>query len=96
MGSERLGATGWVTAWFAPLTGPTSRATTATRSSVDRLFTLSLGAIASPDRPTVLPQRTLLRHLTWILPSGQSVAVAIGIEPIAARPSSRTPMRSDV
>jgi hypothetical protein len=41
------------------------------------LFTLPLGAIASHDQPTVLPQRTLLRHLTWSLPSGQSIAVAI-------------------
>jgi hypothetical protein len=30
----------------------------------------------------VLPQRTLLRHLTWSLPSGQSVAAAMGIDPI--------------
>jgi hypothetical protein len=42
------------------------------------LFTLPLGAIASHDQPTVLPQRTLLRHLTWSLPSGQSIAAAMG------------------
>ena len=35
------------------------------------LFNLPLGAIASGDRPTALPQRNLLRHLTWSLPSGQ-------------------------
>ena len=46
------------------------------------LFTLPLGAIASHDGPTVLPQRTLLRHLTWSLPSGQAVAAAMGIDPI--------------
>ena len=46
------------------------------------LFTLPLGAIASHDQPTVLPQRTLLRHLTWSLPSGQDVARAMGVEPI--------------
>jgi hypothetical protein len=46
------------------------------------LFTLPLGAIASHDQPTVLPQRTLLRHLTWSLPSGQSVAAAMGVDPI--------------
>ncbi len=46
------------------------------------LFTLPLGAIASHDQPTVLPQRTLLRHLTWSLPSGQSIAAAMGVEPI--------------
>jgi hypothetical protein len=42
------------------------------------LFDLPLGAIASHDPPTALPQRTLLRHLTWKLPSGQRVAQAIG------------------
>jgi hypothetical protein len=43
------------------------------------LFTLPLRAIASGDPPTVLPQRNLLRHLTWSLPSGQSIATAMGI-----------------
>jgi hypothetical protein len=38
------------------------------------LFNLPLGAIASHDQPQVLPQRNLLRHLTWSLPSGQSIA----------------------
>jgi hypothetical protein len=38
------------------------------------LFNLPLGAIASGDPPTSLPQRNLLRHLTWSLPSGQSIA----------------------
>ena len=38
------------------------------------LFTLPLGAIATHDAPTALPQRNLLRHLTWQLPSGQRVA----------------------
>jgi hypothetical protein len=42
------------------------------------LFTLPLGAIASHDQPTVLPQRNLLRQLTWSLPSGQAIAAAIG------------------
>ncbi len=46
------------------------------------LFTLPLGAIASHDPPTVLPQRTLLRHLTWSLPSGQSIARVMGVSPI--------------
>ena len=41
------------------------------------LFNLPLGAIASRDQPQVLSQRTLLRHLTWSLPSGQSVARAM-------------------
>jgi hypothetical protein len=38
------------------------------------LFHLPLGAIASGDPPTSLPQRNLLRHLTWSLPSGQAIA----------------------
>jgi len=42
------------------------------------LFDLPLGAIASHDLPTALPQRTLLRHLTWKLPSGQRIAHAMG------------------
>ena len=45
------------------------------------LFALPTSAIAhvpgSPG-PIALPQRTLLRHLTWSLPSGQSVARALG------------------
>jgi heme peroxidase len=38
------------------------------------LFNLPLGTIASGDPPTSLPQRNLLRHVTWQLPSGQSIA----------------------
>jgi hypothetical protein len=42
------------------------------------LFDLPLAAIAvlnpPAEPPTVLPQRNLLRHVTWQLPSGQSVA----------------------
>jgi hypothetical protein len=38
------------------------------------LFNLPLGAIASGEPPTSLPQRNLLRHITWSLPSGQSIA----------------------
>jgi hypothetical protein len=48
------------------------------------LFNLPLGAIASHDQPTSLPQRNLLRHLTWQLPSGQSVAAELGMDPLAA------------
>jgi hypothetical protein len=46
------------------------------------LFTLPLGAIASHDQPTVLPQRNLLRQVTWSMPSGQAVAAAMGITPM--------------
>jgi hypothetical protein len=38
------------------------------------LFNLPLGAIASGAPPTSLPQRNLLRHVTWSLPSGQAIA----------------------
>jgi hypothetical protein len=48
------------------------------------LFDLPLGAIASHDPPTALPQRNLLRHLTWQLPAGQSVARALRAPALAA------------
>ena len=46
------------------------------------LFTLPVPAIAphTQTAPTVLPQRNLLRQLTWELPSGQQVARAMGAE----------------
>jgi hypothetical protein len=43
------------------------------------LFNLPLFTIATGDPPTALPQRNLLRQLTWLLPSGQSIAGAMGI-----------------
>jgi hypothetical protein len=45
------------------------------------LFTLPVPAIAphTQTSPTVLPQRNLLRQLTWGLPSGQQVAKAMGV-----------------
>jgi Animal haem peroxidase len=49
------------------------------------LFHLPLAAIASHDAPTVLPQRTLLRHLTWSLPSGQSIARQMGAPVLSTR-----------
>jgi hypothetical protein len=50
------------------------------------LFTLPLPAIAphTQTAPTVLPQRNLLRQLTWSLPSGQAVAQAMGIPALTA------------
>jgi len=44
------------------------------------LFNLPLGAIASGQPPTALPQRNLLRQITWSLPSGQKIAEAMGVE----------------
>lgn len=48
------------------------------------LFNLPLAAIASGDLPTSLPQRNLLRHVTWQLPSGQSIAQVMEEEPLSA------------
>jgi hypothetical protein len=47
------------------------------------LFNLPLAAIASHDTPQALPQRNLLRQVTWSLPSGQSIAAAMGVTPLA-------------
>jgi hypothetical protein len=47
------------------------------------LFDLPLGAIASHDPPTSLPQRNLLRQLTWKLPSGQRLAREMGAPVLA-------------
>ena len=48
------------------------------------LFSLPAPAIAphTQTTPTVLPQRNLLRQLTWGLPSGQAVAKAMGAAPL--------------
>ena len=43
------------------------------------LFNLPLGAIAVGTPPTALPQRNLLRHITWSLPSGQRIADALRV-----------------
>jgi hypothetical protein len=45
------------------------------------LFALPTSAIAhipGDPGPIALPQRTLLRHLTWSLPSGQAIAMRMG------------------
>ncbi len=48
------------------------------------LFRLPLGAIAGGSPPTALPQRNLLRHLTWTIPSGQAIAGAAGLPVLGA------------
>jgi hypothetical protein len=50
------------------------------------LFKLPLPAIAphTQTSPSVLPQRNLLRQLTWGLPSGQAIARAIGAPALGA------------
>jgi hypothetical protein len=48
------------------------------------LFLLPVGTIAGFEQgqPISLPQRNLLRQVTWSLPSGQRVAREIGVEPV--------------
>lgn len=48
------------------------------------LFRLPLITIPTGDRPTALPQRNLLRQLTWSLPSGQRIARAMGVPVLGA------------
>jgi hypothetical protein len=48
------------------------------------LFNLPLVTIPSRIPPTSLPQRNLLRHLTWSLPSGQAIARDIGAPVLSA------------
>jgi hypothetical protein len=47
------------------------------------LFTLPLRAIPAHAGPVALLQRNLLRHVTWSLPSGQSVAKRLGIDSLS-------------
>ena len=47
------------------------------------LMNLPIGAIASHDGPTALPQRNLLRQVTWSLPSGQRIAHRMGVPRLA-------------
>jgi hypothetical protein len=51
------------------------------------LFTLPVPAIAprTQQSPTVLPQRNLLRQLTWGLPSGQATARSMGAPALGPR-----------
>jgi hypothetical protein len=49
------------------------------------LFDLPLGAIAAGTPPTSLPQRNLLRQVTWQLPSGQSIADYMGVPILSKR-----------
>jgi hypothetical protein len=48
------------------------------------LFNLPLATIPSGDPPTSLPQRNLLRHITWSLPSGQALAAQMAQPPLLA------------
>lgn len=42
------------------------------------LFQLPLGAIPNGTPPVSLPERTLLRHVTWGIPAGQRIAAEMG------------------
>jgi hypothetical protein len=46
------------------------------------LFDLPLPTIPDNSNPTSLPQRNLLRHITWETPSGQAIAQAMGNQPL--------------
>jgi hypothetical protein len=46
------------------------------------LFNLPLITIPDGSPPTSLPQRNLLRGVTWSLPSGQAIAQAMGVAPL--------------
>jgi hypothetical protein len=48
------------------------------------LFTLPLGVIPPHTPPVALPQRNLLRHVTWSLPSGQAVAQHLGVTALSS------------
>jgi hypothetical protein len=48
------------------------------------LFNLPLNTLPGETNVTVLPQRNLLRHVTWSMPSGQAIAQAIGVPPLWA------------
>ena len=56
------------------------------------LFTLPVPAIAphTQTSPTVLPQRNLLRQLTWGLPSGQAIARAMRVAGARVQPTCPT------
>ena len=44
------------------------------------LFNLTPGTIAGAEQaPSALPQRTLLRHVTWGIPSAQAIAQVMGV-----------------
>jgi hypothetical protein len=54
------------------------------------LFRLPLFTIASGDPPISLPERNLLRHLTWSLPSGQTLAREMNVSSLSAGEISET------
>ena len=54
------------------------------------LFRLPLFTIASGDPPISLAERNLLRHLTWSLPSGQTIADVMDVSPLSSTELAET------
>jgi hypothetical protein len=54
------------------------------------LFRLPLFTIASGDPPISLPERNLLRHLTWSLPSGQTLAQVMRVSALSSSEIAET------
>ena len=59
---------------FSAQTKPNKLIDTVLSTPLFALPTSAIAHIPGAPGPTALPQRTLLRHLTWSLPSGQSLA----------------------
>jgi hypothetical protein len=47
------------------------------------LFHLPPKVVRGPEDVLSLPQRNLLRHLTWSIPSGQKIAKKLGVTPLS-------------
>lgn len=57
------------------------------------LFNLPLPTIPGAEsNPTSLPQRNLLRHITWGIPSGQAIAAALGVAPLTRNDLTDLPL----
>ncbi|MFB6726331.1 peroxidase family protein [Kribbella sp. NPDC056345] len=61
----------------------TARGQKLDRSICTPLFQLPREALPSGDAPVSLPQRDLLRHLTWQVPSGQAIAATLDVPVLA-------------
>ncbi len=63
---------------FSTQTKPNKVIDTVLSTPLFALPTSAIAHITGAPGPVALPQRTLLRHLTWSLPSGQSIARKMG------------------
>jgi hypothetical protein len=64
---------------FTAATRPNKLIDTVLSTPLFALPTSAIAHLAGAPGPVALPQRTLLRHLTWSLPSGQSLARHLGV-----------------